>query len=131
MANQRRSYTKQDFDVDKPNTIWVGDITYIGTDEGFMYLASVVDLFNRKVVGWAMDNVMPTKLTISALTMAIGRRNHPEGLIFHFEKEYNICRISNNSSAKPFMPRKPFDLYKIKTTLEGLLSNVVLISLTT
>lgn len=76
----------QDFTVAKPNAIWVGDITYIGTDEGWLYLASVVDLFNRKVVGWAMDSVMPTKLTKSALNMATGRRNPSAGLIFHSDR---------------------------------------------
>jgi putative transposase len=77
---------KQDFTVDKPNAVWVGDITYIGTDEGWLYLAAVEDLFSRKVVGWALDSVMPTKLTKSALSMAIGRRNPSAGLIFHSDR---------------------------------------------
>lgn len=77
---------KQDFTVDKPNAVWVGDITYIGTDEGWLYLTAVEDLFNRKVVGWALDSVMPTKLTKSALSMAIGRRNPSAGLIFHSDR---------------------------------------------
>lgn len=77
---------KQDFNVDKPNAVWVGDITYIGTNEGWLYLAAVEDLFNRKVVGWALDSVMPTKLTKSALSMAIGRCNPSAGLIFHSDR---------------------------------------------
>jgi|LSQX01.2.fsa_nt_gb putative transposase len=76
----------QNFKVEQPNVVWVGDITYIGTEQGWLYLAAVEDLFNRKVVGWSMSDTMPTELTASALEMAIGRRNPSDGLIFHSDR---------------------------------------------
>lgn len=57
---------KQDFSVSEPNKVYVGDITYIVTDEGWLYLATLVDLFNREVVGWSMDSTMTRKLVIEA-----------------------------------------------------------------
>jgi putative transposase len=76
----------QSFYVEAPNTVWVGDITYIGTEQGWLYLAAVEDLFNRKVIGWSMSDAMPTELTTSALEMAVGRRNPSAGLIFHSDR---------------------------------------------
>lgn len=76
----------QDFSVDTPNKVWIGDITYIPTDEGWLYLAGVLDLFNRKIVGWSMDKTMTTQLTKAALQQAIGRRRPSEGLIFHSDR---------------------------------------------
>ena len=69
-----------------PNQVWVADITYIHTDEGWLYLAAVVDLFNRKVVGWAMDSTMTKELVASALKQAIGRHNPPAGIIHHSDR---------------------------------------------
>jgi len=69
-----------------PNQVWVADITYIHTDEGWLYLAAVVDLFNRKVVGWAMDSTMTKELVASALKQAIGRHNPPTGIIHHSDR---------------------------------------------
>jgi putative transposase len=65
-----------------PNQLWVADITYVPTKEGFLYLAVVVDAFSRRVVGWAMATRMKTRLVLDALEMAIGQR-HPEGVIHH------------------------------------------------
>ena len=65
----------QDFSADKPNTKWVGDITYIPTDEGFLYLAGIEDLFQRKLVGWSLGNRITKELTIKALEQAVGREN--------------------------------------------------------
>src|SRR5690606_34929619 len=62
------------FKASKPNQLWVTDITYIPTDEGWLYLASVMDLYSRKIVGWAMDKTMPKELVISALKMAYKRQ---------------------------------------------------------
>ena len=64
----------QNFVADRPNQVWLADITYIPTAEGWLYLAVILDLFTRKVVGWAMRDHMRTELTIAALTMAIQRR---------------------------------------------------------
>ncbi|MEN9596413.1 MAG: hypothetical protein RL236_847 [Pseudomonadota bacterium] len=74
------------FKVDKPNTVWVGDITYIWTDEGWFYLATVIDLFSRKIVGWSMADNMRTQLVNDALQMAIWQRKPPKGLICHTDR---------------------------------------------
>jgi len=76
----------QDFSADKPNTKWVGDITYIPTDEGFLYLAGIEDLFQRKVVGWSLGDRITKELTIRALEQAVGRENPDKGLIFHSDR---------------------------------------------
>ena len=62
------------FDVDAPDRFWVTDITYIKTYEGFSYLAAVIDLYSRRVVGWAMQSRQPTDLVLQALLMAVWRR---------------------------------------------------------
>ena len=61
----------QNFKVNSPNEVWVGDITYISTYEGWLYLAVVLDLYSRKVVGWSMSNRMTSQLVIDALEHAI------------------------------------------------------------
>ena len=76
----------QDFKANKPNKKWVGDITYIPTDEGFLYLAGIEDLFHRKVVGWSLKDRMTQELTINALKQAVGRENPGDGLIFHSDR---------------------------------------------
>lgn len=73
----------QNFLADRPNQVWLADITYIATGEGWLYLAVILDLFTRKVVGWAMRDHMRAELTIAALTMAIQRRRPGAGLIHH------------------------------------------------
>jgi len=76
----------QDFTADRPNKKWVGDITYIPTDEGFLYLAGIEDLFQRKVVGWSLGSRITKELTISALEQAAVRENPGDGLIFHSDR---------------------------------------------
>jgi len=82
---------EQNFRADAPNQKWVSDITYIVTKEGWLYLAVVLDLYSRKVVGWAMSSRMTDDLTLKALKMALQRRRtHIQadlsGLIFHSDK---------------------------------------------
>jgi len=60
----------REFDVEKPNTIWVTDITYIRTREGWLFLAVIIDLFSRQVIGWSMDGRINTDLVLNAITMA-------------------------------------------------------------
>lgn len=74
------------FDVAAPNQVYVGDITYIWTREGWLYLAVVIDLFSRKVVGWSMSSRMTARLVCDALRMAIWRRQPQAGLIFHSDR---------------------------------------------
>lgn len=76
----------RNFTATKPNQLWVADITYIPTDEGWLYLAAIVDLFQRKVVGWAMDSTMTKQLCIDALKQAIGRQHPSPGLIHHSDR---------------------------------------------
>jgi transposase InsO family protein len=74
------------FEVAAPNTVWVADISYIPTREGWLYLAVVLDLFSRQVVGWAMDQQMPQELTLAALDMAIQRRRPLPGCMHHSDR---------------------------------------------
>jgi transposase InsO family protein len=76
----------RDFSPAEPNRVWAGDITYIWTTEGWLYLAVVIDLFSRSVVGWAMDKRMTRQLVMNALTMAVRRRHPSSGLIFHSDR---------------------------------------------
>jgi transposase InsO family protein len=76
----------QTFLATRPNEIWLADISYIPTDEGWLYLAVVLDLFTRKVVGWAMRDHLCQELTIAALTMAIQRQRPARGLLHHSDR---------------------------------------------
>ena len=79
------------FNPDAPNQLWSGDITYIATDEGWVYLAAVIDLFSRQVVGWSMKEHMQTSLVKDALSMAWWRRRPQTGLIFHSDRGSQYC----------------------------------------
>lgn len=76
----------RDFSAEKPNQKWCGDITYIKTWNGWAYLATVIDLHSRKVVGWALDNHMRTSLVTDALDMAIAHRKPSRRVIFHSDR---------------------------------------------
>ncbi|AQV96663.1 transposase [Cupriavidus necator] len=74
------------FDVAEPNRAWVSDITYIRTAQGWLYLAVVLDLYSRRVVGWSMAPTMPAGLVMSALTMALQQRRPEPGLVLHSDR---------------------------------------------
>ena len=74
------------FQVDMPDTVWCSDITYLWTMEGWLYLAVVIDLYARKVVGWAMSRSMKASLVTDALSMAYWRRKPGKGLIHHSDR---------------------------------------------
>lgn len=76
----------QNFKVDSPNKVWVSDITYIHTKEGFLYLCMIIDLYSRKVIGWSIDNHMETSLLITAFNQAVNNRKDISGLIFHSDR---------------------------------------------
>lgn len=76
----------REFDVAKPNETWVGDITYLWTQEGWLYLAVLLDLYSRKVVGWSLSSHVDSELVQGALEMAIGRRHPQAGLIHHTDR---------------------------------------------
>ena len=77
---------KRDFTATVPNQVWTGDITYLATAEGWLYLAVVIDLFSRRVIGWAFSNRIDTALVIQALQMATTSRKPKPGLIFHSDR---------------------------------------------
>jgi len=81
----------QNFKVDKPYAVWVSDLSYIWTDEGWEYLATVKDLFHKEIVGWAVSNTMARDLTIKALKNAIQRHRPPAGLIHHSDRGVQYC----------------------------------------
>ncbi len=86
---QQRSVSNllaRDFSAEAPNRKWLVDITGIWTDEGWLYLAGVLDLFSRRIVGWAMDEHMPDELTQEALQMAILQRQPPAELLHHADQ---------------------------------------------
>lgn len=76
----------RDFTASRPNERWVTDITYIWTDEGWCYLAAILDLFSRSVVGWALDSTLSTSLPLAALDMAVRRRRPSPGLLHHSDR---------------------------------------------
>lgn len=77
---------KREFDVAQPNQAYVSDITYVWTQEGWLYLAVVIDLFSRKIVGWSMSSRMKSSLVCDALTTAIWQRRPKAGLIHHSDR---------------------------------------------
>lgn len=77
---------QQDFNVSRPDQVWATDITYVSTQEGWLYLAVVIDLFARRVVGWSMADHMRSELVLSALDMALGARVPEADLIHHSDR---------------------------------------------
>jgi putative transposase len=77
---------QRDFRADRPDQKWLADITYIPTQEGWLYLATILDLYTRRIVGWAMSDRMTSALTMSALQMAIRCRQPTPGLIHHSDQ---------------------------------------------
>ena len=75
----------RDFSADRPNQKWLADITYIDTREGFLYLAGVLDVFSRRVVGWAMADHMREELVEDALQLALAQRQPNHALLHHSE----------------------------------------------
>jgi putative transposase len=73
----------QQFDVDAPNKVWAGDITYVWTGGRWAYLAIILDLFARQAVGWALSLSPDSELAKKALTMAYESRGEPQGVLFH------------------------------------------------
>jgi transposase InsO family protein len=76
----------RDFAADAPDRRWAADVTYVPTGEGWLYLAAVLDLCSRKVVGWAMADHLRAELCLDALGMALGRRRPAEGLLHHSDR---------------------------------------------
>lgn len=77
---------KRCFEINEPDKVWASDITYIYTDEGWLYLATVMDLYSRRIVGWSMNERMAEHLVIDALEMAVGARRPAPGLLHHSDR---------------------------------------------
>jgi putative transposase len=77
---------ERDFKTDAPDRVWVTDITYVFTQQGWLYLAAILDLFSRRVVGWAMSTSLDRGLALDALHMALENRQPPRGLVHHSDR---------------------------------------------
>ncbi len=106
-----KNLLKRKFTVSQPDKVYCSDITYLWTSEGWLYLAVVIDLFSRKVVGWAVSRRMKKQLVINALQMAVFRRRPEPGLIFHSDRGSQYCshafqKMLTNYQMKSSMSRK-------------------------
>ena len=121
----------REFCVAQPDTVYAGDITYIRTDEGWLYVAVLIDLYSRAVVGWAMSERMTAQLANDALMMAIWKRRPPKGLMVHSDrgsqyasdlyqktiKDHGfICSMSRKGSCWDNAPSESF-FHTLKTEL--------------
>ena len=102
---------KRKFDVDEPNRVWSSDITYIPTDEGWLYLAGVLDLCSRTAVGWSMSETLEKRLVLDALNMAYRRRRPGKGLIHHSDRgsqyaSYDYANLLKSYGMRMSMSRK-------------------------
>jgi len=102
---------EQDFGAQAPNEKWVSDITYCWTDEGWLYLAVVMDLYSRAIVGWSMSRRMTQQLVCDALTMALFRRHFPKDTIIHSDRGSQYCskryqRLIRNNGLRCSMGRR-------------------------
>ncbi|EFN7870053.1 TPA: IS3 family transposase [Escherichia coli] len=91
---------EQDFYASGPNQKWAGDITYLRTDEGWLYLAVVIDLWSRAVIGWSMSPRMTAQLACDALQMALWRRKRPRNVIVHTDREGQYCSADYQAQLK-------------------------------
>jgi putative transposase len=94
-----------------PNQVWLGDITYVATEEGWLYLAGILDLYSRRLTGWAMSEHIDTELILAAWGMARTHRQPPAGLVFHSDRgvqyaSYDYRQALQNSQAIASMSRK-------------------------
>jgi putative transposase len=102
---------QRDFTAAAPNETWVGDISYLDTREGWLYLAVLIDLYSRRVVGWAMSERIDTALATGALNMALARRKPQRGLIHHTDRgcqyaSHDYRRLLRGIGAECSMSRK-------------------------
>lgn len=84
----------RDFTASAPDKLWSADITYLPTQEGFLYLAFVLDVYSRRLVGWAMESHLRTQLVVDALNMALWRRQPAPGLIHHSDQGVQYTSVS-------------------------------------
>ena len=111
LANVADNVLDRNFNPELPNKAWVSDITYVRTYEGFLYVATVLDLFSRRIVGWSMDKSMDRHLVIRALLMAVWKRQPKETVLVHSDQgsqygsaDYLAFMLDNN--LEPSMSRR-------------------------
>ena len=92
----------RDFYASNPNEKYVGDITYISTGEGWLYLATVIDLYSRKVVGWSMDDTMRVSLVNDVLNMALKHRTPKNGLVWHTDRGSQYASYEHRDLLKQY-----------------------------
>ena len=118
MGDPRVNLVDRAFDVEARNKLWVGDITYIGTGEGWPCLAAVIDAFHRKVVGWSMSGRMTEKPVADALEQTVGRESPPDdfSLVFHDDqgsqyasRAFQRCLESHGIARSMSRPGNPWD----------------------
>jgi len=85
---------RRDFVATRADKVWVADITYVATEEGFLYLAFILDVHSRRVVGWAMEGHLRTELVVDALRMAVWRRKPAPGLVHHSDQGAQYTALS-------------------------------------
>jgi putative transposase len=90
----------RDFTAAGPNQLWVGDITFVPTSAGFMYLAVVLDAWSRKIVGWSMANHLRAELVVDALNMALGQRRPADGVIVHSDQGSQYTSVAFGKRCK-------------------------------
>lgn len=101
-ASASENLLNQNFTASSENKIWTGDITYLWTKEGWLYLAVVMDIYSRKIVGWSIDSSLSAELVIRALMMAIVHRNPLRGIIFHSDRGSQYTSSSFRSILKNY-----------------------------
>jgi putative transposase len=88
------------FEATAPNREWIADFAYVWTAEGWLYVAAVVDLFSRRVVGWSMSAAMTAQLVTDALVMAIWRRGKPDALLHHSDRRFHLVIVAPHEALR-------------------------------
>ncbi len=94
LATPAPDLVRRNFRATAPDRLWTADITYVKTDEGFLHLAFVLDVYSRKVVGWSMASNLHTELVVDALEMAVWRRKPAAGLVHHSDRGTQYTALS-------------------------------------
>lgn len=96
------NHLRREFAVSAPNRVWVGDITYLRTTQGWLYLAVFIDLFSRRVVGWQLSERIDAKLVCDALQAAMIMRGKPKGVLIHTDQGSQYCSTAFVKQVKRF-----------------------------
>jgi putative transposase len=99
-ATPAEDLVKRNFAATNTDRVWVADITYVATGEGFLYLAFILDVYSRRIVGWAMESHLRTELVVDALQMAVWRRKPAAGLVHHSDQGVQYTSLSFSERLK-------------------------------